>query len=134
MNNLLIKFLIIAWEILILPLLLIVSFLARFYKKPIDVGLGPEPLINNFYHKRALELFGYTAETFVKKTYFIIKDFDFKILEDYSSEILIHLATLYNPSPKNEFEENEILQSNLNFPISVVSLSLNIISNPSLYP
>tara|TARA_B100000242_G_C43053992_1_gene492717 strand:- start:3752 stop:4939 length:1188 start_codon:yes stop_codon:yes gene_type:complete len=78
MNNLLIKFLIIAWEILSLPLLLIVSFLARFYKKPIDVGLGPEPLINNFYHKRALELFGYTAETFVKKTYYIIKDFDFK--------------------------------------------------------
>ena len=49
----------------------------------------------------------------------ILKDFDFKILEDYSSEILIHLATLYNPSPKNEFEENEILQSNLNFPIQV---------------
>ena len=41
------------------------------------------------------------------------------MLEDYSSEILIHLATLYNPSPKNEFEENEILQSNLNFPIQV---------------
>ncbi len=49
----------------------------------------------------------------------ILKDFDFKMLEDYSSEILIHLATLYNPSPKNEFEENEILQSNLNFPIQV---------------
>ena len=41
------------------------------------------------------------------------------MLEDYSSEILIHLATLYNPSPKNEFEENEILQSNLNFPIQI---------------
>ena len=49
----------------------------------------------------------------------ILKDFDFKMLEDYSSEILIHLATLYNPSPKNEFEENEILQSNLDFPIQV---------------
>ena len=49
----------------------------------------------------------------------ILKDFDIKMLEDYSSEILIHLATLYNPSPKNEFEENEILQSNLNFPIQV---------------
>ena len=49
----------------------------------------------------------------------ILKDFDFKMLEDYSSEILIHLATLYNHSPKSEFEENEILQSNLNFPIQV---------------
>ena len=49
----------------------------------------------------------------------ILKDFDLKILKNYSSEILIHLATLYNPSPKNKFEENEILQSNLNFPIQV---------------
>tara|TARA_B100001027_G_C16244889_1_gene321332 strand:+ start:213 stop:1055 length:843 start_codon:yes stop_codon:yes gene_type:complete len=54
-----------------------------------------------------------------KNTEKILKDYDLKILKDYSSEILIHLATLYNPNPKDEFEENEILESNLNFPIQV---------------
>jgi len=54
-----------------------------------------------------------------KNTEKTLKDFDLKILKNYSSEILIHLATLYNPSPKDKFEENEILQSNLTFPIQV---------------
>jgi glycosyltransferase involved in cell wall biosynthesis len=45
-------------------------------KKPIDVGLGPEPLINNVYHKRALMKYGYSAETFVTSLNFITKEFD----------------------------------------------------------
>lgn len=72
-----VKFIFLIWELLYLPLLLILCFIARFFKKPIDIGLGPEPLINNFYHKKALKLFGYSAETFVKKVYFIINKFDF---------------------------------------------------------
>lgn len=54
-----------------------------------------------------------------KNTEKILKNYDLKIIKDYSSETLIHLATLYNPKPRDEFEENEILESNLNFPIQV---------------
>ncbi|MDP2654487.1 MAG: hypothetical protein Q8Q08_10735 [Candidatus Omnitrophota bacterium] len=54
------------------------SLLARAIKKNISVGLGPEPLINNVYHKRAFERAGFTAETFVNSVYFITQDFDFR--------------------------------------------------------
>jgi len=40
------------------------------------VGLGPLPLINNVYHKRALQRYGYTARTFTHTVYFITKEFD----------------------------------------------------------
>ena len=52
------------------------ALVARWRPKPIDVGLGPEPLINNVYHKKALVQAGFTAETFVNMTYFITKNFD----------------------------------------------------------
>lgn len=62
------------------PLLLagftLLALLSRFARRPIDVGLGPEPLINNVHHKRALNQAGYTAETFVSHLYFITNDFD----------------------------------------------------------
>jgi len=67
----------------ILSLLVVPLFIAamsfRFMKKKFDVGLGPEPLINNVYHKSALELFGYTAETFVTNVYFITDNFDVRL-------------------------------------------------------
>lgn len=63
-------------EIALLPILFLIVILARFSKKTIDVGLGPEPLINNIYHKQALELYGYTAQTFVSDVYFITDKFD----------------------------------------------------------
>jgi glycosyltransferase involved in cell wall biosynthesis len=66
--------------------------------KPIDVGLGPEPLINNVYHKKALESAGYSAQTFVNQVYFITNDFDiradlilkrpFRLLRNYYLYIL----------------------------------------------
>ena len=43
-------------DLFFLPLVIIFSFIARFKKKSIDVGLGPEPLINNIYHKKALNI------------------------------------------------------------------------------
>lgn len=52
--------------------------IGRINQKPIDIGLGPEPLINNIYHKKALLLYGYTVETFVNETYFITDDFDYR--------------------------------------------------------
>ncbi|MDL2279093.1 hypothetical protein LJC15_00315 [Desulfovibrio sp. OttesenSCG-928-G11] len=53
------------------------ALLARYTaKRPIDIGLGPEPLINNVFHKRSLEKAGYSAETFVSNVYYITKNFD----------------------------------------------------------
>jgi glycosyltransferase involved in cell wall biosynthesis len=65
-----------AIEVLVVPLLFVVATLARWRNKEIDVGLGPEPLINNVYHKRALARCGYSAETFVNAVYFITTAFD----------------------------------------------------------
>ena len=63
-------------EMALLPILILVSILGRFSKKRIDVGLGPEPLINNVYHKMALQQYGYSAQTFVSDIYFITDKFD----------------------------------------------------------
>lgn len=49
---------------------------ARYRTKPIDVGLGPEPMINNVYHKKALLKAGYSAETYVESVYVITRQFD----------------------------------------------------------
>jgi len=54
----------------------ILCLLSRFLRKPFDVGLGPEPLINNIYHKRALVAKGYRVQTFVSQVYFITAEFD----------------------------------------------------------
>jgi glycosyltransferase involved in cell wall biosynthesis len=50
--------------------------ISRYLKRDIDVGLGPLPLINNVYHKKALQQAGFSAETFVSKTFFITDEFD----------------------------------------------------------
>ena len=56
-------------------------FFSRFWPKRIDIGLGPGPLLNNIYHKKALQDKGYTAETFVTQCYHITRDFDLCIHE-----------------------------------------------------
>lgn len=63
-------------EIILLPLLAVAACLARWWPRKIEVGLGPEPLINNLYHKQALQGQGICAETFVIQTYFITSAFD----------------------------------------------------------
>ena len=60
--------------------LLIFTFLSRFYPRRFDIGLGPIPMINNVYHKKALQLFGYEVETFVSKLFFITDNFDTKFV------------------------------------------------------
>ena len=65
-------------SMLVVPFFLI-AIICRFMRKNFDVGLGPEPLINNVYHKEALQLFGYTAETFVINVYFITEKFDLRL-------------------------------------------------------
>jgi glycosyltransferase involved in cell wall biosynthesis len=64
--------------VLIIPFW-VISYASRFCTRRIDVGLGPEPLINNVYHKRALMEHGYRAETFVSDVYFITEEFDFSL-------------------------------------------------------
>lgn len=60
------------------PFLVMTAIISRFIGKKIDIGLGPSPLINNVYHKKALELFGYSAETFVAEVYYITDQFDIR--------------------------------------------------------
>lgn len=67
-------------EALQLPLLFVLAPLSRLATRRIDVGLGPVPMINNIYHKQALQLHGYSAETFVDSLYFITDEFDRKFI------------------------------------------------------
>lgn len=71
-----IKGLIYFCEVLFFPFILLAVLVSRWKKKAIDVGLGPEPLINNVYHKQALEKYGYTAETCVGYVYTTTSSFD----------------------------------------------------------
>jgi glycosyltransferase involved in cell wall biosynthesis len=70
----------------------IFAFFCSFLKKKIDVGIGPDPLINNIYHKKALLIAGYSAETFCVKTTFITKNFDFNF--DKPNSLLNNLYSL----------------------------------------
>jgi glycosyltransferase involved in cell wall biosynthesis len=63
-------------ELAAIPLLIGFALYSRWCRKQIDVGLGPMPIISNVYHKRALQRFGYSAETFVNYTFYITEDFD----------------------------------------------------------
>lgn len=81
-----IKLFFMLWEAIYLWVLILIAIIARFHPKRCDVGIGPEPLINNIYHKKALELYGYSAETFVTQTYHITKNFDRCFI--YNSKIM----------------------------------------------
>ncbi|MDP4092258.1 MAG: hypothetical protein Q8920_02765 [Bacillota bacterium] len=64
--------------IIAIPVLFLLAVLTRFVKKPVDIGLGPEPMINNVYHKKALQYYGFKAETFVNSVYYITDQFDIR--------------------------------------------------------
>ena len=67
-----------------LPLVYLKCYwIGRYGEKKIDIGLGPEPLINNIYHKKALLAQGYTVETFVNEVYHITSDFDYRADKAY---------------------------------------------------
>lgn len=71
----------------ITPALIILSILSRLMRnKKIDIGIGPQPLINNIYHKKAISLAGYSAETYVENVYFITSDFDYRGDHSYVSK------------------------------------------------
>lgn len=67
-------------ELAELPLLVVIAIFSRFASRPIDIGLGPMPMINNVYHKMALVNKGYSVETFVNDIYFITNEFDRKFV------------------------------------------------------
>ena len=75
-------------EILLIPVLFLIALLNRYNKK-YDVGIGPEPLINNVYHKMALENNGYKVITFVAKSYYITSKFDIDLSKTHSIDTLI---------------------------------------------
>ncbi len=65
--------------VFIFPWIVLAIILIRaFARKKIDIGLGPEPMINNIYHKKALMEYGYSCETFVNNVYFITTEFDYR--------------------------------------------------------
>ena len=70
----------VALELICFPLLVGAAVIARFWPKRKIIGLGPEPLINNVYHAKALRKHGWSAETFVDSLYFITAEFDVKLI------------------------------------------------------
>ena len=63
--------------VILLPVLCILAYSSRLIRKS-KIGIGPEPLINNVYHKIALKSQGYDVETFVHRVYFITNEFDIR--------------------------------------------------------
>lgn len=64
-------------NLFLLPVVLLCCIIARGCRRKVDIGMGPTPMINNVYWKKALCLKGYTVETFVNALYFITDEFDF---------------------------------------------------------
>jgi glycosyltransferase involved in cell wall biosynthesis len=65
-----------AIEIALIPVFFAFALRSRFRTKPIDVGIGPVPLISHPYHKQALQRYGYSVETFVASVWFVTEKFD----------------------------------------------------------
>ncbi|MFS2013646.1 glycosyltransferase [Azospirillum sp. CT11-132] len=65
-----------AGEILLVLTALVLALLGRWSRKSVDVGIGPDCLVNNRYHKLALLETGYSAETFVLGLTHVTRDFD----------------------------------------------------------
>jgi hypothetical protein len=74
--------------------LIILCLVARYFGKKIDIGIGPEPIISHKYHKKALQKYGYSVETYVNSVYFLTKDFDIRgdlYLPKYGALLLPYL-------------------------------------------
>jgi len=66
-------------DIIVLLPIIFLSAVSRLFPRAIDVGIGPVPIINSPYHKKAHEHYGYTCETFVYYTWYFTDDFDVNI-------------------------------------------------------
>ncbi len=56
--------------------LFVQALIWRSLRKRRDIGIGPLPLINNIYHKAAMQRLGYDCETFAYNPYYITREFD----------------------------------------------------------
>lgn len=63
-------------DLLLLLPAMVAALASRFVARPVDIGLGPEPLVSYKYHKQSLALVGYVAETYVVSSNYITSDFD----------------------------------------------------------
>lgn len=59
------------------PIVVLGCLCINIFPKKVDVGIGPLPLINNIYWKKALEKKAYKVETYVNSLYFITDEFDY---------------------------------------------------------
>jgi glycosyltransferase involved in cell wall biosynthesis len=84
------------FEVLVLPILLLAAVVSKRVTGKVDIGLGPFPLINNIYHKRALELAGYSAETFVSQVWHITSNFDVRFDQHWLSKNILTRKLLLN--------------------------------------
>jgi glycosyltransferase involved in cell wall biosynthesis len=84
------------FEMALLPIFIIFALRSRFKKKPIDIGIGPVPLISHPYHKQALQQYGYTVETFVATIWFVTDNFDVRADKIFGSRNrFLRLPALY---------------------------------------
>ena len=63
------------------PILIIMAIASRG-RKPIQVGFGPQPLLNHVYSVQALRRLGFTAESYCVRPYHITRNFDHILIED----------------------------------------------------
>lgn len=87
-----------AKHLLLLPfsaLCLVCAVAARFWRKKIDIGIGPEPLINQRFHKLACLSAGYSAETFVTHLFYYTNDFDIVCRKGFFWRCLLALRSLF---------------------------------------
>lgn len=74
---------------------LVCATVSRFVSKKIDIGIGPEPLINQRFHKMACERARYTAETFVTHQFYYASDFDYICRQGFLWRCLLALRCLF---------------------------------------
>jgi glycosyltransferase involved in cell wall biosynthesis len=80
-----------------MPLIIFFSLISRFKRKKYDIGIGPEAIINNFYHKQALERKGYLVITFVRSVNYITNKFDRVFSSrNYLSNLIIFQVLFYD--------------------------------------
>ena len=91
------------FELITFPILFLLTLISRFRKKSYDIAIGPDPLINNIYHKASLLSCGYKVFTFVDRVYYITNEFDFLFFKNgfiykylYTIFCISYLYVLYN--------------------------------------
>ncbi len=61
--------------VLLLPLVTLAA-LSRLARRPVDIGLGPLPIVNSIHHKKCFQSYGYSCETYTDDVWHITTDFD----------------------------------------------------------